>query len=61
MEFQFIGYASLKPVLDHLDKCRSTHNTFLYLPPQEIAEKRNSWSFWLVPSAVAEKDSGPGS
>lgn len=29
------------------------------IPPQEIAEKRNSWSFWLVPSTVAEKDSGP--
>lgn len=29
------------------------------IPPQEIAEKQNSWSFWLVPSTVAEKDSGP--
>ncbi|KAE8022374.1 hypothetical protein FH972_008177 [Carpinus fangiana] len=29
------------------------------IPAQEIAEKQNSWSFWLVPSTVAEKDSSP--
>ena len=29
------------------------------IPAQEIAEKQNSWSFWLVPSTLAEKDSSP--
>ena len=30
------------------------------LTTQEIAEKRNSWSFWVVPCMEAEKDSDSG-